>query len=108
MREWIYSSTFFLTSALVEVEWSASLPGRFTPRERAPGNHRMGGWVDPRADLDDVEEKILDPTVTQTATPRSSSPQPVAIATTLSRLQNCNHAKIYRAVRFLYLTLQIF
>jgi hypothetical protein len=32
------------------------------------------------------EEKILDPTGTRTPTPHSSSPYPVAIPTTLSRL----------------------
>jgi hypothetical protein len=26
-------------------EWSVSRPGRFTPRERAPGIHWIGGWV---------------------------------------------------------------
>jgi hypothetical protein len=26
------------------------------PRERAPGTHFMGGWVDPRAGLDDMEK----------------------------------------------------
>jgi hypothetical protein len=30
--------------------------GRFTPRERAPGTHWIGGWVGPRAGLD-YEEK---------------------------------------------------
>jgi hypothetical protein len=34
------SSTHSLTSALDGGEWSASRPGRFTPRERAPG---LGG-----------------------------------------------------------------
>jgi hypothetical protein len=29
-----------------------------TPRERAPGNHWIGSWVDPTADLDDVVKKI--------------------------------------------------
>jgi hypothetical protein len=57
----------FLTSALAGDEWSASLPGRFTPGERAPGTHWKGGWVDPRAGLDDVK-KILDPTGTRTPT----------------------------------------
>jgi hypothetical protein len=42
--------------------------------------------VCPRAGLDDVEEKILDPTGTRTSTSGSSSPQPVAILTELSRL----------------------
>jgi hypothetical protein len=42
----------FLTSALVGGEWSTSRPGRFTP-----GTHRIGGWVDPRAGLDDLEKK---------------------------------------------------
>jgi hypothetical protein len=45
----------FLTSALVG-EWSASRPGRFTPRERAPGTHWIGGWVGSRAGIDDVEK----------------------------------------------------
>jgi hypothetical protein len=47
---------FFLTSALVGGEWSASRPGRFTPEERAPGTHWIGGWVDPRASLDEIEK----------------------------------------------------
>jgi hypothetical protein len=61
----------FLTSALAGSEWSASRPGRFTPEERAPGTYWIGGWVDPKAGLHDVE-KILDPTGTRT--PNSSSP----------------------------------
>jgi hypothetical protein len=65
----------FLTSALAGGEWSASRPGRFTPGERGPGTHCIGGWVDPRAGLDDVEKReiVLDPIGTQTPTPRSSS-----------------------------------
>jgi hypothetical protein len=35
-----------VTSALDGSEWLASLSGRFTPRERAPGTHWIGGWVD--------------------------------------------------------------
>jgi hypothetical protein len=46
----------FLTSALVGGEWLASRPGRFTPGERAPGTHWIGGCVDPRAGLDDLEK----------------------------------------------------
>jgi len=37
-----------LTSALDGGEWSASLPGRFAPRERAPHTHWIGGYVSPR------------------------------------------------------------
>jgi hypothetical protein len=51
--EWRYSSTHSLTSALGG-EWSASRPGRFTRRKRAPGTHWIGGWVGPRAGLDTV------------------------------------------------------
>jgi hypothetical protein len=40
--------------------WSPSRPGRFTPGERAPGTHWIGGWVGPRAGLDDAEiRKVL-------------------------------------------------
>jgi hypothetical protein len=43
----------FLISALVGGEWSATCPG-----ERAPHRtHSIGGWVDPRAGLDDVEKR---------------------------------------------------
>jgi hypothetical protein len=44
-----------LTSALIGGEWSASRPGRFTP----PDTHWIGGWVGPRAGLDDVEKRKL-------------------------------------------------
>jgi hypothetical protein len=47
----------FLTSALVGGEWSVSRPGRFTPGKRARGTQWIGGWVDPRAGLDDLEKR---------------------------------------------------
>jgi hypothetical protein len=46
----------FMTSELGG-EWSASRPGCFTPWERAPGTHRTGGWVGPRASLDAVMKR---------------------------------------------------
>jgi hypothetical protein len=42
----------FLTSAPVGGKWSASRPCRFTP-----GTHWIGGWVGPRAGLDDLEKR---------------------------------------------------
>jgi hypothetical protein len=81
-----------MTSELVEDEWSASLPGRFSSGERARGTHWIGGWVGPRTGLDDVE-KILDPTGTRTPTPRPSSLQSVTIPTELSRLRNLKRKK---------------
>jgi hypothetical protein len=47
----------FLTLVLDGGEWSASRPGRFTPREKTAGTHWMRGWVDPRAGLHDVEKR---------------------------------------------------
>jgi hypothetical protein len=49
----------FLTSALDEGDWSASCPGHFTLRERAPGTQWKGGWVGPRASLDTVEKRTI-------------------------------------------------
>jgi hypothetical protein len=46
----------FLTSALVEGGWSDSRPCRFTPREGSHGTLWIGGWVGPRAGLDDKEK----------------------------------------------------
>jgi hypothetical protein len=47
----------FLTSALAGDEWSASRPGHFIPGEIAPGTQWIGGWVDPRASLADLEKR---------------------------------------------------
>jgi hypothetical protein len=33
--------------------------GFYTPGERAPGMHWIGGWVDPRAGLDDMEKRKI-------------------------------------------------
>jgi len=53
-------------------------PGRFTPRERAPGSHWIGDWVGTRASLDaGVKSKF--PIRCQDSKPRPSSPQPSAI-----------------------------
>jgi hypothetical protein len=64
----------FLTSALVEGEWSASRPGRFATGERAPRytlGSKLGG---PQSQSGrHGEEKILDPTGNRTLTPQSSS-----------------------------------
>jgi hypothetical protein len=47
----------FHDSALDWGEWSVSLPVRFTPGERIPGIHCIGGWVGPRAGLDDMAKR---------------------------------------------------
>jgi hypothetical protein len=57
MQEWMYRSTFSLTSALAGGEWSASHPGRFNPRERASDTNWIGGCIDPTAGLDDVKKR---------------------------------------------------
>jgi hypothetical protein len=62
----------FLTSALALGEWSTSRPGRFTPGKRSPGIHWIGGSVDPRAGLDNLEKRKF--LTLPTLTPQSSSP----------------------------------
>jgi hypothetical protein len=64
----------FLTSALVGGEWSASRSGRFTPGE----SNWIGGWVDPRAGLDDVEKRKF-------LTLRDSNSDPTAVQPVASR-----------------------
>jgi hypothetical protein len=61
-----------LTLALDGGEWSASRPGHFTPRERAPGTHWIGGWVGPRALLDAVA-KIKIPSPHQESNPTTDT-----------------------------------
>jgi hypothetical protein len=50
-------------------ERSVSRPGRFTPRERAPGTHWIGGWVNPSATLDTVAKRKKAPAPTRNRTP---------------------------------------
>jgi len=69
-------STHSLTSALDGGEWSASRPGRFTSRERAPGTHWIGGWVGPRAVLDAVVKRKI-PSTRRESNPRTLIVQPV-------------------------------
>jgi hypothetical protein len=51
MGEWMYRYT------LVGGEWSGSRSGRFNPGKEPPGTHRIVGWEDPRASLDDMERR---------------------------------------------------
>jgi len=55
----MYSFTHSLNSALDGGEWSASRPGRFAPREKAPGTHWIGGWVGPSVVLDAVVKRKI-------------------------------------------------
>jgi hypothetical protein len=75
--EWRYSFTHSLTSTLYGGEWSASRPGRFTPRERAPGSHWIGGWVSPRAVMDAVVKRKI-PSPSRESNPTTPIVQPVA------------------------------
>jgi hypothetical protein len=70
LGEWRYSSTHSLTSALDGGEWSGSCPGRFTPRERVPGIHWIGGWVGPRTVQDVVVKRII-PSTRRESNPRA-------------------------------------
>jgi hypothetical protein len=75
-------------SALDGGEWSASRPGRFTPREVAPGTHWIGGWVGPRALLDEVVKRKIPISL------RESNPDRPARSLALYRLSyhgSCSH-----------------
>jgi hypothetical protein len=75
--EWRYSSTHSLTSVLGGGEWSASRPGRFTPRERAPSTLWIEGWVGPRAVLEAVVKKKVS-SLRRESNPRIPIVQPAA------------------------------
>jgi hypothetical protein len=72
----MYSSTHSLTSALDGGVWSASRPGRFTSREKAPDIHWIGGWVGPRAVLDAVVKRKI-PSLRRESNPSTLIVQPV-------------------------------
>jgi hypothetical protein len=52
-------ASHIFTSALDGGKWSASRPGCFIPRERAPGTYSIEGWVGPRAGLDAVVKRTI-------------------------------------------------
>jgi hypothetical protein len=64
-------------AALDGGEWSASRPGRFTARERAPGTHWIGVCVGPRAVRDAVVKREI-PSPRRESNPRTPLGQPVA------------------------------
>jgi hypothetical protein len=51
------SNTSIVIYVFVAAVMCLPSPGRFTPGERAPGTHWIGGWVDLRAGLDDLEKR---------------------------------------------------
>jgi hypothetical protein len=67
----------YLTSALDGGEWSASRPGRFIPRERAPVTHWIGDRVGPRAVLHTVVKRKI-PSPRRESNPITPMVQPVA------------------------------
>ena len=73
-----YSSTLFLTSALEGVRGQRHASAAPYPRER-PGTHCTGGWVGLRTGLDWCVKSRLH----RDSIPGPSSPQAVAIPTTL-------------------------
>jgi hypothetical protein len=88
----------FLISAVDGGEWSASYPDRFTPRERAPSTHWIGGWVGPRAGLDGVAKtKLLFPC-------RNRVVQPIAYVTTLTGLRRLIFGNYVKLLFYLFYT----
>jgi hypothetical protein len=72
----------FLTSALVGGEWSPSRTSRFTPRERTPSTHLIGGWVGPTTNLDNLEKRKF-------LTLPNSKPKPFVVQPIASWYTNC-------------------
>jgi hypothetical protein len=103
LGEWRYSSTHSLNSALDGGERSASRPDRFTPRERAPGTHWIGGWVGSRAILDAVVKRKI-PSPRRESSPRTPIVQPVGRQ---GGEANCADRRIWAGDDLLYVTERI-
>jgi len=68
-------------------EWSASCPGCYTPRDKAPNTHCIGGWVCPRTGLGVMEKEKIPPLPLLGIKPWSSSPCLAITLTELPQLQ---------------------
>jgi hypothetical protein len=55
--EWMYRSTFSWPRHYLEGSGQFHAPAALPPGKRAPGTHWIGGWVDLRAGVDDVEKR---------------------------------------------------
>jgi hypothetical protein len=88
-------------------EWSASHPSHFTPKERDPGIHQIGGWVGPRAVLDMVVKRKI-PSPHQESNPRTPIVWPVAQSYTISYIFMVLYLIKYRDSLLLPLLLGIF
>jgi hypothetical protein len=94
-----YSSYLFLTSALDGVSCQRHAPAEFYPRERNPGTHWIGGWVDLRAGLDaEAKEKSFAPVWGRTPVVQSvvrhctdwATPAPFVVLEILRLCNMCN------------------
>jgi hypothetical protein len=61
MRDWRYSSTTTILDLGTNVSDQLHAPEALPPREIAVGTHGLGGWMDPKAGLDDVKKRIVLP-----------------------------------------------
>jgi hypothetical protein len=61
----------------MEVSGQLHYPAASRPGERAPGTHWIGGWVGPRAVLDEVVNRKI-PSSSRESNPRTPIIQPVA------------------------------
>jgi len=71
-----------MTSALYGGEWSASHPGRFIPKERAPNIHWIEGRMGPRAGMDAMVKRKI-PTPYRESNPHHPARSPALILTIL-------------------------
>jgi hypothetical protein len=75
----------------MEVSGQLHAPATLPKGERASGTHWIGGWVDPRTGLDDVEIS-LDPTRTRNSDPsvvnKSKISRKIINMTTILTLSN--------------------
>jgi hypothetical protein len=60
----------------MEVSGQLHAPGRFTPKERAPGTHWIGRWVGSRAVLDAVVKRKI-PSLRRESNTRTPIVQPL-------------------------------
>jgi hypothetical protein len=87
----------------MEVSGQLHAPAVLPPRERAPRTHWIGGWVSPRAVLDEVVKRKI-PSPRRKSNPRTPIVQPVAQRYTdwaITALANIwTHSKCVHAVLF--------
>jgi hypothetical protein len=116
MGEWMYRSTLSWPRHYLEVSGQLHALAALSRKETAPGIHWIGGWVGPRAGLDDLEEKIFltllglefRPSIVHPIVSRYTDCTILGLTSSRYNIKLIKHGDILASSSYMFLELQYF